>query len=46
MLLISYSLVSFYLGGDKADGCKRKCLLPLANVLLHQFISLVIICCF
>ena len=28
-------------GGDEADGCKRKCLLPLANPFLHQFIPLV-----
>jgi len=33
--------VSFYQGGEKADGYKRICLLPLANLFLHQFIPLV-----
>jgi hypothetical protein len=32
ILLISDGPVAFYLGGDKADGYKRKCLLPLANL--------------
>ena len=33
ILLISNGPVSSYLGGDKADGCKRRCLLlPLANL--------------
>jgi len=33
ILLISDGPVSCYLGGDKADGCKRRCLLlPLANL--------------
>jgi len=32
ILLISNGPVSSYLGGDKADGYKRKCLLPLANL--------------
>ena len=32
ILLISDGPVSFYLGGDKADSYKRKCLLPQANL--------------
>jgi len=32
MLVISVRPVSFYLGGEEADGYKSKCLLPLANL--------------
>jgi len=32
--------VSCYLGGDKADGYKRRCLLPLANLFFTPVYSI------
>jgi len=38
-LLISDGSVSFCLGVDKADGYKRKCLLPQANLFFTPIYS-------
>jgi hypothetical protein len=39
ILLISDGPVSFYLGGDKADVCERRCVLPPANLFFTSVCS-------